>query len=152
MKLKPEFVAAAAQFCVPTAVSYLTGFSREAAIHGLAAWAKENNLLHTYRNGGWTRSVYLGYLKSRNKKIVEIGGERAAGRMAQYMPSGLHLCSGQLAGSPGGHCFIVWNGLIFDNLHTCIDAKAVNYFVWYYAPVVHSQFNQTMNNILKAAA
>lgn len=147
-----EFVEAASTFCVPTAMSFLTGFSRQAVVHGLVEeYKKLGHPKNSYQSGGWNRAIYMSWARSRDKKILQLGHTIRGPRRPSSLGTGLFLISGEVA-YKGGHCFLVWNGLIFDNCYTCIPADQVDYLAWYYTPVVHSQFEKTANKILKAAA
>lgn len=140
-----ETVGQAAKFCVPTALSLLTGFTREAVVIGLAKKTGARNI-----NGGYMRNEYMSWLYSLPKSVVEIGLVRNGPRNAADLPAGTWLVSGQIRGSDRGHCFIVWNGLLFDNNFIAVPLEQLgdNYLCWYYYPVINSQLNKS---ILKMA-
>jgi len=139
-------VGEASIFCVPTAIAYLTGFSRQAAVIGLSKKIRARNY-----NGGYARRDYIAYLKSLPKNIIQLGEPRRGPICASALPPGLWLVSGQVAGNyDAGHCFIVYNGLLFDNSYFARPLDT-NYRCWYYYPVIHSQFNIVVQKVLKAA-
>ncbi len=136
-----ETVGQAAKFCVPTALAFLTGFTREAVVIGLAKKTGARNI-----NGGYMHSEYMRWLRTIPKNIVEVGLVRNGPRSATTLGSGTWLVSGQIRGSERGHCFIVWNGLIFDN-NFVGQPVTEHYMCWYYYPVIHSQLNKSIKKM-----
>lgn len=136
-----ETVGQAAKFCVPTALAFLTGFTREAVVIGLAKKTGARNI-----NGGYVHSEYMRWLRTIPKNIVEVGLVRNGPRNAIHLDPGTWLVSGQIRGSDRGHCFIVWNGLIFDN-NFVGQPVTDHYMCWYYYPVIHSQMNTVIKKM-----
>ena len=131
--MRVETVGQASTFCVPTALAFLTGFSRQAVVIGL-----RDKIRATNYNGGYQHSDYIRYLKTLPKNILELGEMRKGPTLVEHLPAGTFLVSGQISGSDKGHCFIAFNGLIFDNM--VVGKKPDGYYLcWKYYPVIHSQ-------------
>lgn len=135
-------VGEASRFCVPTALAYLTGFSRQAVVIGL-----RDKIRATNYNGGYMHRDYIAWVKSLPKSLVELGEMRKGPICATQLPPGLWLVSGEVAGNSGaGHCFIVYNGLLFDNTFVGRPINN-NYRCWKYYPVLNSQMNITIKKM-----
>lgn len=140
-------IGEAAKYCVPSAIALLTGFPRAAVVLGLHKKIGAINY-----SGGYMHQDYIAYIRTLPKSILELGEMRRGPISAANLPTGLWLISGEVAGYTGqGHCFIVWNGLLFDNNNVARPINH-NYRCWKYYPVINSRFNETVNNMLKKAA
>ncbi len=129
-------VGEASRFCVPTALALLTGFSRQAVVIGLRDKIRARNY-----NGGYMRSDYMNYLRTLPKTLVELGKTTEVRHYASELPPGLWLISGKVMGGEAqGHCYIIWNGLLFDNTFVGRPIPS-NYFVYFRTEVFKSQMH-----------
>lgn len=138
------------QFCVPTAIAYLTGFTRKAAAIGLV-----NKVGAQVLAGGVLREDYMRYLRTLPKSLVELGKTERVGMMASNIRyTGTLLVSGGIRKNGRldrntGHCFIIYNGLLFDN-HTTATPIHPDYACHYITPVIHSQMHATLQRLNEA--
>lgn len=138
-------VGEASRFCVPTALALLTGFSRQAVVIGLRDKIRARNY-----DGGYQHSDYMYYLRALPKTLVELGETRTYHYAvpANRLENGLWIISGRTFPGSGGHCYLVWNSLIFDNNIVGVETKKTEYTVSRYTPVLRSRFNETMQKLL----
>lgn len=148
----------ASNFCVPTALSYLTGMKRETIVQWLTIERTRHYSGKASIKNGWEATVYIGFLRRRCTETVTMGEGRNGQEntcsvlFSEQSPlrNGTYLISG--SAGRGGHCYLVHNGKIYDNntFGSPVETVGRNYRVRAYWPVTASKFN--IDNTQKVAA